>query len=255
MFLKPIQPDDDDDDEYDREAQLLDYAEGTPISALPFDQEYVYSKKGTKYRVWVRPQQAEEECSVFADLSHQTKLVSTPISQEQFDNADYDDDMDYEDTLGRQPSTSKTKYHIYPQAFSPRYGNIQTFEEPFTFFADFTQKIREWLQKLTDEHIPEDVILFVSAQLYNELAHKLRGQFGRMEVQTAGIAAAFAGEQFRETSASRKFRALQRRLDAALPHKLLQSAINNTAHHFGLRNEAYCIVEVEKLPIALRTGG
>lgn len=251
IYLKPAQSRRNDDPAYDRQRHVMDYDEETLVSELPFYAEYVYDKRGNKFPLaGSRADDQEEECSVFTDLRGQTTLVPPTIPPDPYESDDdYDDD--YEPTGMYSAPSDPPIYNVYYQAFSPHYGNIQTNNSFFHFFQDFPGSVQKLVENLSRMSVAEAIILVGGHQLYQEFCHKLRGQFGHMDVQQAGIAALFAGENFTNT---KKFDSLSRRLGIGLPHETLKATIAGTPCHFGLRNEAYCTIQVEHLPEMLRGG-
>lgn len=193
-----------------------------------------------------------DECAILVDLKHHHHLISSANQPVVYDS-DYDD-LDYEDDSTFRGPSDPTKYHIYPQAFSPRYGNIQINDGGFSFFADFPNIIQRMVQTNSGLVIEDMIVTITCAQLYGEAAHKIRGQSGKMSVQRAGVAAALAGETCAKTHAASKHSHLVSNLKTRLPHEHMQLTVSNTDRNFGLRNEAYCVVDLDLLPDDYRNG-
>lgn len=246
MFTEPPPEEDEEDD---RRESLLDAHPDALVTdlGLPDPPLYVYLGD-VKVPLGVRARSQEEECGIMINLKErQRDLMPDSVPDDGSDDSDDQDD---------EPSPARTSrdYHVYHQAFSPQYGNIQTKGKPFSFFSEFPQVVQEMVQGETDEAIGEDVISVTMQHLYGEFSHKLRGQDGQMSVARAGVSAALAGEHFRGSTAPGKYRSLLKRQNKHLPHEHAVNTILGTSNNFGMRNEAYCIVHVEHLPAELRDG-
>lgn len=205
----------------------------------------VYLSNDTELPLEVRDDPAEQECGVLVNLDDKAVLAGNDD-----DDDDEGDDSDSSAGGNRFPTRNCC---TYPLAFTGKYGNVQAKGLLFNFFEDFPDVIQEAVEEEAGKRC-DPIITPCAHQLYNEFSHKIRSLSGLMDVGCGTVTAALAGEHFKDAASRSKTNTLTGNLRTKLPFDHFTAKAASARRNFGIRNEAYCMIDVTALPRDCRSG-
>jgi hypothetical protein len=195
---------------------------------------------------------------------------------------DLEDDWMLDDEGEVEPKPKRiSNVSVYPQAFLRDYGHVQAKcglnvtkpaikainrrfqEEPIPEDDEEEDDTEAWGRQQEDEDgdsvegmrsRPQPVVTATSAQMYNDILHRLATHAGALDVQKGKLTAALAGSYASGPKHVKTAETLQRYCDAKFPHDRFKERIRHADLPRSLRIESVYTINMGQLSEDARNG-
>lgn len=206
-------------------------------------------------------------CGVLVDLKTASALFEDPNETGELE----EDDWMLDDEGEAEPKPKRIRnVSVYPQAFLRDYGHVQAKcglnvtkpaikainsrfqEDPNIEDDEDDNNTNDGVEAV---HLrPQPIVMAISAQMYNDILHRLTTHAGALDVQKGKLTAALAGSYASGTKHVKTAETLQRYCNIKFPHDRFKERIQHADLPRSLRIESVYSINMGQLSEDKRNG-